>query len=191
MLGSGFLSNLVIFLPLRIPLKPRCSAQWFDQQWTKLQAQPEVKAAHGGPASSMDCAPQPNRGYALILSTGLVELHIGEISARSAGFGLGSRVEVCIPYRLATSAEDATDKNTQTRANPARTITVLIADDNRDSAETLAALLRTEKRPAQFLAQGVLGGTVAAHVSARNWPPMARTGVSSVPISCRLCRHTR
>ena len=83
-------------------------------------------------------------GIGLALSKGLVELHGGEISARSAGPGLGSRFEVSVPYTRATAAQDATGKTAKPPLNPARAITVLIADDNRDSAETLAELLRLE-----------------------------------------------
>ena len=83
-------------------------------------------------------------GIGLALSKGLVELHGGEVSARSAGPGLGSRFEVSIPYGLTTCAERATDENRDAPVKPARPVTILIADDNLDSAETLAELLRID-----------------------------------------------
>ena len=83
-------------------------------------------------------------GIGLALCKGLVELHEGEISAHSAGPGLGSRFEVSLPYGGATAAHTATVQAAKPQPDPARPLTILIADDNRDSAETLAELLRMD-----------------------------------------------
>jgi PAS domain S-box-containing protein len=83
-------------------------------------------------------------GIGLALSKGLVDLHGGELSASSAGPGLGSTFTLRIPFirgegQGATRAADVTSA-------PAPVIRhrILIADDNRDGAESLAVLLRMQ-----------------------------------------------
>lgn len=82
-------------------------------------------------------------GIGLALAQGLIELHSGTIEAKSAGLGCGSEFTVRLPRRVALEvAQSASNGTTITRTTRRRRI--LIADDNRDSAETLAALLRME-----------------------------------------------
>jgi PAS domain S-box-containing protein len=80
-------------------------------------------------------------GIGLALAKGLVELHGGTIEASSAGLGHGSEFIVRLPCRVSPSSREVT---ANTAATPARITRrrVLVADDNRDSAETLAMLLR-------------------------------------------------
>ncbi len=81
-------------------------------------------------------------GIGLALAKGLVELHEGRITVHSAGAGRGSRFTVHLPFvnadqlRQDPAGEAAYDQPSQRR--------VLIADDNRDGAESLAVLLRME-----------------------------------------------
>ena len=81
-------------------------------------------------------------GIGLALAKGLVELHGGAIEAKSAGAGQGSEFIVRLPRRTATPtrlpAPPVALKSQRT------TRRVLIADDNRDAAESLAMLLRLE-----------------------------------------------
>ncbi len=79
-------------------------------------------------------------GIGLALVQGLVALHGGTIEASSAGPGQGSKFVVCLPL--------ATPEATDTRATgvilvPAPPIgrRILVAEDNRDAADTLALLL--------------------------------------------------
>ena len=79
-------------------------------------------------------------GIGLSLVRSLVELHGGSVRADSAGTNAGSRFTVRLPIAsgLAGAAPPAT------RAAPAGAVppcSVLVVDDNRDAAETLAALL--------------------------------------------------
>lgn len=82
-------------------------------------------------------------GIGLALAQGLIELHGGAIEARSPGLGCGSEFTVRLPRRVQVELVQNTSN-----ATPALSATqsrrILIADDNRDSAETLAALLRME-----------------------------------------------
>jgi CheY-like chemotaxis protein len=78
-------------------------------------------------------------GIGLALVRGIVELHGGRVEARSAGLGHGSEFIVHLP--LATAAHAPVQlPDEREAAAPARR-KVLIADDNRDAAESLAMLL--------------------------------------------------
>jgi PAS domain S-box-containing protein len=81
-------------------------------------------------------------GIGLALAKGLVELHGGQITAQSAGPGRGSEFTVRLPFidddhRRRGPADDAAHCQAPKRR-------VLIADDNRDGAESLAMLLRMQ-----------------------------------------------
>jgi PAS domain S-box-containing protein len=82
-------------------------------------------------------------GIGLALAKGLVELHGGTIKAGSAGLGHGSEFTVRLPVRMNPCARELSPANATTPARITRQ-RVLIADDNRDSAETLAMLLRVD-----------------------------------------------
>lgn len=79
-------------------------------------------------------------GIGLALAHGLVRLHGGDIEARSEGRGRGSEFLVRLPLAAPlVQAPVATELREEPRA--ARNLRVLVADDNRDSAELSAALL--------------------------------------------------
>jgi signal transduction histidine kinase/CheY-like chemotaxis protein len=87
-------------------------------------------------------------GIGLSIVKGLVELHGGSVSAESAGVAQGSRFTVRLPTasdtRDATIAADlmASDAKGAPRTHTARR--VLVADDNRDAADSLAMLLQID-----------------------------------------------
>ncbi|MET0553932.1 MAG: ATP-binding protein [Vicinamibacteria bacterium] len=79
-------------------------------------------------------------GIGLALARGLVLLHQGRIEARSAGLGRGSEFVVTLPVAgLGATAAPAAPS-----ASPAgpHALRVLVADDNRDSADSLAVFLQ-------------------------------------------------
>jgi CheY-like chemotaxis protein len=79
-------------------------------------------------------------GIGLALVKGLMELHGGSVEAHSDGRGRGARFTVRLPLPTgadAAAADDASVEQT-TRAGSAR---ILVADDNRDAAASLATLL--------------------------------------------------
>jgi signal transduction histidine kinase/ActR/RegA family two-component response regulator len=77
-------------------------------------------------------------GIGLALVKGITELHGGRVEARSAGLGLGSAFFVHLP--LARRPQPAPRTNDSDQA-PSTRRRILIADDNRDAAESLAMLL--------------------------------------------------
>ncbi|MGJ7603415.1 hybrid sensor histidine kinase/response regulator [Variovorax sp. LT1R20] len=85
-------------------------------------------------------AAQGGLGIGLTLVKSLVELHGGTVSAKSDGLGQGSEFVVTLP--LATAHDAGTEKSDapSTEAAIARH-SILVVDDNRDAAESLAALL--------------------------------------------------
>jgi CheY-like chemotaxis protein len=81
-------------------------------------------------------------GIGLALSRGVVQLHGGTIEARSAGPGKGSEFFVRIPRRTVSSTAYGSPGGAAAEAKRKRR--VLIADDNRDAAESLSMLLEIE-----------------------------------------------
>ena len=82
---------------------------------------------------------QGGQGIGLSLAKRLIELHGGSISARSAGVGRGSEFELRLP--LAAEQMHAAPATSGQSASPATTYRVLVADDLRDTADSLAVLL--------------------------------------------------
>ena len=79
-------------------------------------------------------------GIGLALSKGVVELHGGSIEARSAGPGTGSEFIVRLPRRaVAGFVPPPTTATTPAQTHQRR---VLVADDNRDAADSISMLLQ-------------------------------------------------
>jgi PAS domain S-box-containing protein len=92
-------------------------------------------------------------GVGLALSRMLVGLHGGMIEARSEGLGKGSEFVVRIPLAPATVVHAV--ESPQSDPLPQKQRRVLVADDNVDSAETLAALIRTDGHEVLTVHDGV------------------------------------
>jgi CheY-like chemotaxis protein len=84
---------------------------------------------------------QSGMGIGLSLARGLVEMHGGRISAHSAGTGLGSEFLVRLPLAGSAAAVALTAASAREAAGPAVACRVLVADDLRDSADSLALLI--------------------------------------------------
>jgi signal transduction histidine kinase len=90
------------------------------------QAQPALERGRGG------------LGIGLALVRGLVERHGGTVEAKSAGPGRGAEFVVRLP--AAEAPQEARQPQSQVPVGKKR---VLVADDNRDAADSLGFLLRT------------------------------------------------
>jgi CheY-like chemotaxis protein len=73
---------------------------------------------------------------------GLVELHGGSVSARSGGPGTGSEFTVRLPVVVDTTVEDEEPTESNELSQDTARYRILIADDNRDGADSLAMLLQ-------------------------------------------------
>ena len=93
-------------------------------------------------------------GIGLSLVKRLVERHGGTVEAHSAGRGQGSEFIVRLPRRW----EEAPAGRTETSVTPtqaARRFRILVVDDNRDSAESLAMLLQAMDHETQTAYDGL------------------------------------
>ena len=97
-------------------------------------------------------------GIGLALVKGLVEMHEGTVTAASDGEGRGSTFIV----RLPTDSEVASSRDTQLAVPSRSKRRVLVVDDNRDGANSLAMMLRLLGDEVQCAYDGVEGVEIAA-----------------------------
>jgi CheY-like chemotaxis protein len=80
-------------------------------------------------------------GIGLALVRGLIVLHGGRVTAHSDGLGRGSTFVVHLPLdSVTTMADDLADRGPQRTCEGGR-LRILVVDDNRDAADSLAMLL--------------------------------------------------
>jgi CheY-like chemotaxis protein len=101
-------------------------------------------------------------GIGLTLARTLAELHGGTLRAESAGRGQGSRFTLRLPLRVESrlAPPAAIDERTP-ELNPA---CVLVVDDNRDSADSMAGLLRLLGHDAKVAYDGDMALKLAAAI---------------------------
>jgi PAS domain S-box-containing protein len=99
---------------------------------------------------------QGGLGIGLTLARRLVEMQGGKIEARSGGPGMGSEFLISIPEMVEPAPESirdyAKDSSAQVATGSRR---VLVVDDNEDSAESMAVLLRLQGHEVRLAYDGL------------------------------------
>jgi PAS domain S-box-containing protein len=95
------------------------------------QAKSAQRQSHGG------------LGIGLSLVKWLIELHGGSIEARSAGSGQGSEFVIRLPFTAENPVAEVAPSKDDVARPPFRKRRILIADDNRDNADSMAMLLKS------------------------------------------------
>ena len=83
-------------------------------------------------------------GIGLALAKRMVELHDGTIGVRSAGVGCGSEFTIQMPCRASAALAVTSAAQTSLPGAALLPLRIVIADDNRDAAESLAMLLQMD-----------------------------------------------
>jgi len=130
---------------------------------------------------------QSGMGLGLALVRGLVEMHGGSVSARSEGPGRGSEFVVELPVADAPPAPAPSARSeARTAAAPRR---ILVVDDNRDSADSLAQLLRVLGHEVE----AAHGGLEAVAAAERYRPELVLMDIGMPEVdgyqACRLIRE--
>jgi PAS domain S-box-containing protein len=80
-------------------------------------------------------------GIGLALVKGMIQLHGGRVEAASLGGGRGSQFTIHLPRDVMVETAQSEAQASPASPRPGARRTVLVADDNRDAADTLALLL--------------------------------------------------
>lgn len=112
-----------------------------------------------------DAGASEGLGVGLTLVRTIVELHGGNIVARSAGEGAGSEFTLCLPVVVSSVHGVATEP---VQPLPLQRCRVLIADDSKTSADTLALFFEAEG----FEAAAAYDGQQAVEIASRLKPDL-------------------
>jgi PAS domain S-box-containing protein len=105
---------------------------------------------------------QGGLGIGLSLARGLVELHGGTIEGRSEGPGKGSEFVVNLPLSVTKVAPTGAGEDTTSVGGAGARRRLLIVDDLKDSAESLAVLMRIKGHDVHTAYDGATAVTLAA-----------------------------
>jgi PAS domain S-box-containing protein len=133
---------------------------------------------------------QGGMGVGLTLVRKLVEMHGGTVQAFSAGLGQGSTFIVRLPILVKTrqSNEKVTDAGELPAASSPRRLRILVVDDNRDAAESLAVILRMEGHDVRVAHDGFSALDVAqSHLPHLAFLDLGMPGMDGF----ELCRQLR
>ena len=85
---------------------------------------------------------QGGLGIGLSLAKGLVEMHSGQLNGYSEGLGKGSEFVMRLPVGRGMKLGQPSESGTHAHASATEKFRILVADDLRDSADSLAMLLQ-------------------------------------------------
>lgn len=100
-------------------------------------------------------------GIGLTLVRRLVQMHGGSVTARSEGRGLGSEFEVRLPVIDSDSEFEAATPAPEVDSTARR---ILVVDDNRDSADSIATLLQLSGHRTFIVHDGLSAVEAAEHL---------------------------
>ena len=134
--ASGQITLTVSLLPGEIMMSVKDTGIGFEQS-----ALPGMFEMFSQVDSAIDRS-EGGLGIGLALVKGLIELHDGTIDGFSAGLGTGCEFRIHLPLtrvidRAAAPAKDKPQARSKTQAR----FRILVADDNRDAADSMALLL--------------------------------------------------
>jgi signal transduction histidine kinase len=128
-------------------------------------------------------------GIGLSLVRNLIELHGGRVQARSAGLGHGSEFVVRLPLSRTGHPPTPTTARIPEEASGGPSRRILVIDDNRDAADTMAMLLRVIGHEARTAYDGPMALELA-----KQQPPevvlcdISMPGMNGLEVAYRL-RH--
>ncbi|CAN5919568.1 hypothetical protein BH11PSE8_BH11PSE8_28260 [soil metagenome] len=118
------------------------------------QHQQRIFELFGQVGAAADVADK-GQGIGLSLVKGLVELHGGRIGVQSPGLGRGSRFEVTLPLEDKAPAATPSADLAPPTVGASAAYRVLVADDLRDIADSVALLLEDEGHTVQVAYDGL------------------------------------
>jgi PAS domain S-box-containing protein len=131
---------------------------------------------------------QGGLGIGLSLVRRLVELHGGRVEARSEGAGKGSEFIVRLPVLVEEPKPPPAQELGSNGSAKAMARRILVADDNRDAADSLAMLLRLAGHEVRTAYDGAAGVEVAE----RFRPEVALLDIGMPKLNgYDVCRHIR
>jgi signal transduction histidine kinase/ActR/RegA family two-component response regulator len=111
--------------------------------------------------ASPDGSWRPGLGIGLSVVQNLVDMHGGHVSAASDGVGKGSRFTVTLPTTQMSASASA--YQSEPDVHRSKRLSVLVVDDNRDAAESLAIILHEHDVRCAFEAEAALSIAEAFH----------------------------
>jgi len=110
--------------------------------------------------------PAAGLGLGLALVKNLVEMHSGTVEVHSEGIGRGSEFVVRLPLLpdapIAETPEPVSTAATENAAKPSSAKRILVVDDNRDSADSMAMILQIDGYATHTAYDGLQALEVAA-----------------------------
>lgn len=126
-------------------------------------------------------------GVGLALVRALVEMHEGRVEVESAGLGRGSTFRIVLPPSVVVQSSSSSAAPEPTRVHEAERLSVLVADDNGDAADTLAMMLQLSGHDVHV----AYGGAEAFELARRVQPAIAlldigMPGMSGYELGARI-----
>ena len=176
---------------IQVTLKPEGSMAVVSVQDTGIGISPEMLPGifdmFAQVTQSLEQS-QGGLGIGLSLVKRLAEMHGGKVEARSDGRGKGSEFIVRLPVLMSGARESTARTDTVEPIRPSVHRRVLVADDNQDAADSLAAMLRSMGSDVRT----AYGGAAAVDQAATFRPELVFLDIGMPELSgIEACRRMR